>query len=682
MLAYRRDPTTRALNQVGRAVGAAIPDNLMLSPDADQSESWLTRDESTGDLVVPEPLQWVVDFDKAVAAGMAVRLPVTAPFDQIGFDRLIALGVRSATPPEDAPAAVTSLLSKHRFGHGCGLVNAGTPTNNSEFAVSGWQAAAHDDQELFAIEDAPPDIIALEEVLGITDGWRLSRLLGLPTEFVRRLPRAASTDIAEALAINTALAPGTLTDFVVEFLRGVVGSQTAAELERFFASWVSGRGALSRTPHRSPTLRHRRDERVGALGVSAIWWNGRVESGIAAKLFELIAGHRFRWQVLAERTAHAAQRGVDPFDRLLGIIGLLASSTSFVSRKAVSDEFIRQRLSFGGVGDVATSAWFNELRTVREASLAAVDFPAVSSATDPLLAFIVFLRETTDWRLPLVDRDPKVPLSEISAVGPYDGAHNYLWWLTQASRADVASERFVGADGAVLSPPAALLYVLLRHALLAELERGSLEAATRHGAQFFSVVARDPLIANIGGEQHIQRRDYLEVDASRLGLTRTPTALADWLLAASRHPADDRPSAAARLAQVQGAIAALANLPTARLERLLGEHVDLCSHRLEPGSRPSIWSGWRSCRAEPMCAGSTSVRSPGWRTCAPPPAAWRSTLMRCRRRSDRPSPEICSKTGATAATFTRRRSHRPRRPRSCETAICRTRVRRSLCPSR
>ena len=57
--------------------------------------------------------------------------------------------------------------------------------------------------------------------------------------------------------------------------------------------------------------------------------------------------------------------------------------------------------------------------------------------TDPLIAFIVFMQETTDWRLPIIDRDPAVPLSETNPIAPYDGSHNYLSWLTQASRDDL-----------------------------------------------------------------------------------------------------------------------------------------------------------------------------------------------------------------------------------------------------
>jgi hypothetical protein len=133
----------------------------------------------------------------------------------------------------------------------------------------------------------------------------------------------------------------------------------------------------------------------------------------------------------------------------------------------------------------------------------------------------------------------------------------------------------------MVPPPSALLYVILRHALLAALEGASLDAARLFGSRLFDVVDRDPMIANIGAEQHILRRDYLEVDAARLGLTRTTTALADWVLATGRRPGGGLPPPAERVAEVHAAITALADLPTARLERLLAEHLDLCSYRLD-----------------------------------------------------------------------------------------------------
>ena len=569
------------LRQVTRAVGAAIPDDLAVGPDPLQPASWLDRDETTGRLIVPDALKWMVDFDTAVSVGMAVRIAVSAPHDTAGFDRLIAVGMRSTTPAADAPAALEALLTKHRYGEGLALARAGTPTNNADSVVSGWRPPSDEGRELFAIEDAPPDLAPGDGPLGISDGWRLRDLLGLSDGFAQRLLGAKATDIAEAIAMNHAAAPGTIDEFAGEFLKGLVSPAVRDDLHRFFVRWVSGRGHF-------PPLRVGRQP-YGVVLTSA-WktWNAAPGSvpfepsrDIAPRVHALLAQHRPNWEALARSAPHAAQTGGDPFQRLLSIVGLLASSSEYVSRKAVSDEYVRQRLQFGGADARAIQSWFAGFVDARNRSLNAMGFPAVQGVTDPLLAFIVFMRDTNEWRLPLVDRDPTVPLSETEAIAPFDGIRNYLHWLGQASRDDMRSQRLTDAGGMPIQPPQALLYVLLRHAYLTALEAGTLDAAQLHGSRFFDVVTRDPLIANIGPEQHVLRRDYLEVDASRLGLTRTATRLADWTLAEARAPVRQKPPPVQRVSEVHDAISALAGIPTARLERLLAEHVDICSYRLD-----------------------------------------------------------------------------------------------------
>jgi hypothetical protein len=575
VLGYRIDPTTQAKSEVARAIGAPIPDDLVLGP-SQQDDTWLSRDAATGKLVVPPALQWLVDFDAAERVGMAVRMPLAAPHDTAGLERVIAIGVRSATPPEQAPAALQALLAKHRDAGGCEILRAGTPTNVSESDLAA-DPQPSDADRLFAIEDDPPDIAAAAGALGATDGARLCELLGLDSEFVRRLPNAAATDVAEALAMNRALAAGTLDDFVGEFMRTVVSPAMAAGLHRFFVTWASGRGLY-------PVLRVGRQ--AYGLVVTSAREGFQVAAGplplpgvvdAAPALLALIAKHRPNWEALARRVAHVGQIGADPFALLLDILGLEASSTTYASRRAVSDEYLQQRTVFlarrpGDVGD---------LDDVRDHQLEDVDFPPATTPTDPLIARILFLRDTQPWRAPLVDRDPAVPLSEHDGVGPYDGTHHYLWWLANASREDLASQHFLGADGTTVPAPAALLYALLRHALLAALEAGTLASASTFGNRFFDVVDRDPLVANIGDAQNVLRRDYLDVDASRLGLTQAHQPLADWVLATARRGGTDMPAAVDRAAEVHDAIVALADAPTARLERLLAEHVDLCSHRLD-----------------------------------------------------------------------------------------------------
>ena len=285
VLAYFEDPTTHARSEVARAVGSPIPDDLALAPDPTTADPSITRDDQ-GRLIVPAPLRWLVDFDAAVAVGMGVRVPVPAPFETRGFDRILAVGVRSSTPPEAAPVFLETLLAQHRETIGCSILRGGTPTNNAEMPAS-----SIDTDQLFMIEDAPPDITPADGLLGVADGARVAELLGLSRDFVRRLPNAAATDVAEALAMNRACVTGTLDDFVGEFLKSVVGPNLAFQLHGFFVQYVSGRGLY-------PALRV--GEQPYGIVLTSAWQRWKTDSAtlvplpgdIASALHALIDKHR------------------------------------------------------------------------------------------------------------------------------------------------------------------------------------------------------------------------------------------------------------------------------------------------------------------------------------------------------------------------------------------------------
>jgi hypothetical protein len=266
VIASNLDPTTRVPHEIARAVGAPIPDDLVLAPDPAQQETWITRDASSR-IIVPEALKWMVEFDAAEQVGMAVKLPLSSPHNTAGFDRLVAVGVRSAASAADGPSAIEGLFANHLDTRGMGLVRAGAPTNNSDATVSGWGTDGAD--EFFQIEDSPPDITPRNGLLGVSDAWRIGDLLALPSELVRRFSNAAATDIAEALAINQALVPGTVDDFVREFLKGLVGKTTAQNLHRFFCDMGQRPRAFSGTACWQSAIWSSAYQRLAELELSA-----------------------------------------------------------------------------------------------------------------------------------------------------------------------------------------------------------------------------------------------------------------------------------------------------------------------------------------------------------------------------------------------------------------------------
>lgn len=558
-------------------VGAPIPDDLALAPDPAQGVPWVDRD-AEGLLDIAEPLRWMVDFDAAVAVGMGIRIPLSPPWNTSGFELLMAIGVRGAIGPADGVRRVEALLAKHRYDTGCGIVRNGTPTNNTNTAVSGWRPPSTESEQLFAAEEKPPDLTPKPGPLGETDGHRLVRLLGLSEEFVGGLPNADATDIAEALAMNRAASFATIFEFVKEFLQPLVQPRTRRALRTFFHENVSGRGAL-------PAIRVGRQP-YGIVFTSD-WENwtadatarGRVP--IEQELLKLLRTHRPAFQEMATMSPEPAEGRPNPFARLIRIVGHLASSAQYTSRTVVTYAHARARLGIKDIPTEAQQQGLDELEDKRLSSTQKILLPPVWS--EATLSELLFTERTDEWSGPIIDRDPKVPLSERARVAPFDGTRNYLHWLAHTSLPNLTNEHFVGPGGATVAPPTALLYVLLRYALLTAVEEGTLEVAAEAGAKFFDVIERDPLIANIGQSQHVLRRDYLTVDAAQLGLAAAATPLGSWVHESARVAAvgNQFATALAVVTDANDSIDALADVPTARLERLLAEHIDLCSYRMD-----------------------------------------------------------------------------------------------------
>ena len=102
------------------------------------SESRRQPDPARGAFPPGQPvdagMQWLVDFDTAVKAGMALKIPLTAEQRATGFDRIFVYGLR--TQGTSGTDAFSSLLDAHHYTDGFSLVPQGAPTNNTPDADS------------------------------------------------------------------------------------------------------------------------------------------------------------------------------------------------------------------------------------------------------------------------------------------------------------------------------------------------------------------------------------------------------------------------------------------------------------------------------------------------------------------------------------------------------------------
>ena len=183
---------------------------------------------------------------------------------------------------------------------------------------------------------------------------------------------------------------------------------------------------------------------------------------------------------------------------------------------------------------------------------------------------------------PVIDGDPLVPLSETERIRPFDEIMNYIGWLMTSSEAVVRAQEFRDKNGERVPAPQALLYQYLRQAFLAGLAESSVGLLARLRPQMMVQESAHALVG-FDGSGVVPDEAAVQIDSSAIGLSRARVSVGQHLLTAVRAPArfEPLPSEAEPLLQLNDALGKLRDLPTARLERLFAEHMDICSYRLD-----------------------------------------------------------------------------------------------------
>lgn len=261
---------------------------------------------------VPDPLPigllraeeegWETDWFEAVKAGMGIEL-VLPPENTENLDQLLVVGVRDDASADGA-ARLRDLLHGHRFSGGLGLLPAGTATNNTPRARSGWSSApAYPGPDPDPEAGARPVADALAGALGLPDAG-----------FLRGCSGAADTDPSAVAALTLLTWPTLGKGFAEAALQAIdLGTQKVSRvapagpwraIRDHLAEHVRGRGPL-------PMLRVGRQP-YGVLPVTALddWRAERVDDVdgvIAPWLLRL----RERW-----RAALNNPEATDPVPRI------------------------------------------------------------------------------------------------------------------------------------------------------------------------------------------------------------------------------------------------------------------------------------------------------------------------------------------------------------------------------
>ncbi len=587
---------------------------------------------------------WLVDFEAAVAAGMACKVPLTAAQRAAGFDRVFVYGLPAAAASgEDVLAA---LLDDHHYTDGLALVPQGAPTNNTPNADAAWSRRDPDFEVSFAVErqaplNADPD----------ADGNALAAALGVDAALFGHVREAGGFGVRQGRDMLTALWPATLGYFFSQLMADAFTPDQVEAARQYVLAHAVPRGPLpacraGRTPYGIlPVTSLRRYQAAPAAGA------------IEPRLAELVLRLWPSWLAGAAGAPRLTAAG-DPDRELVEVLGMDASSMTFRGRQAMGDDFLWNYVVFQGVEMPVLNTWWTAHLARGRQTLDALGYRTL----DPRVIHLGLGEGSFPVPFATVQDGPLSETAPLAADADLGGGSsgNYIQWLRRASFADLRADAYPGPR------PSALLYKLLRQsvildyaglAIVAEIGAGRLAASQVREQEIVDVIPPEAVgtarVATAGAAAPataiaataattgaataatagaataattgaVTAATTGAVTAATAGAATAATtgaataatagaataatagaatapatgALGVWEVLARPAIPDpavdwatylqglDPPASSpfARLAELRASLDRLATLPTAELDRLLTESLDACSHRLD------VWS--------------------------------------------------------------------------------------------
>ena len=558
-----------------------IFDNLRDEVKAAQYISHLSEKSET---------KWLFDFEEAIDKGMGFKVDLSPEIYNQGFDRLFVLGVKLANDEAAAKEALEELIKHHHYGSsGFSILPQGSPTNNTEEGSSSFSEQEDSDTNYQRYFSDPPS----EENSSLfdkRDGQWLSELLGLDASeaTLNLTENYFHTDQCEALAMNTALWNCTIGYFMESLLTPVFTDEQQQVVRSFFLGSVSGRGKI-------PAIRIA-DQPYGILPTSKVtsaqWLHQDGDNnmlfsskfgntiGILRELYELTKKVYADFEPLLADVAYVGKEG-DPHQILLDVLGLHATSVELHQRYAESFAQVFNQLNMTGLGRLISAlieAGYKKrgLDLVKELGYT----PTEKDDPVPILEKF-FLTKANPMNGDLVDDQPLSEEQPIRAYTEADATHpqgkNYIEWLIENASADFdAVKRNSGfSDGT----PRALLFQMLRHALMIEFSNTSLglhrDADIIGDSALRRIRVDEDFIGIRPGENAFESKfEYLERIEPRIA--STGGSVAEHIISQL-----ELGNPIGNFNEMLMALEHLKGVPTARLERAFVEHLDCCTYRLD-----------------------------------------------------------------------------------------------------
>jgi hypothetical protein len=561
-------------------LGRPVPSPLQLGPDPAAAEADQLRHDADGNLVVPDELLWMSDFERAVSVGMGLVVNLTPTQAQRGFHRVLVIGLRLNADEKAAQAELETLLRHHSFRRtGLAVVPQGTPTNNTEDVGSGRLL---DDPDASFDDLRTAQFTPSSNWLDKSDGQWLAEYLGVDPAVFTNTHAANGVDQAAARAMNTALWPATLGYWMETMMAPVFGADGIETTRDFFNRYVIASGAcpairigeqpygiLPATAISRMRWFHQQDDDFGVTYLAG----GEPTLGYLQRLHPILLGIEQEFLIKLNDVAYVGASG-DPHALLLDILGLHSGSVEWAQRYAESLKTLFNRLNLLGLGGFAMT-----LLTILERVAARQQLTSLGaeSEIDPPILNLSFSGRHNLLKGGVVDDKP---LSETAQIREYTTTgQNYVQWLIDA--ANTSLDALYAQDGFVDDKrPTSILYLLLRHALQLGYSDISIrlhEFAGLYTAEKAMAVRSDEPFLHISDTTLESESRYFPLYTSATEITGSATQPIHEYISANIGTL----SFASYLREQLAALERLKNRPTAQLERVVADHVDCCAYRLD-----------------------------------------------------------------------------------------------------
>lgn len=558
--------------QVLEEIGEPVATPLHVGPDPSIDPEHAIHPDGE-DLVVPDELAWMVDFERAKEVGMGIAVDLDEQQAENGFDRLLVLGVQMSVDDAGGKAGLEELLHHHQVGRsGLSLVAQGTPTHNTTKAGAGHARGDDADQSFDDRRDAPL-FSSSDDPMEKRDGQLLAEALGIDPALLTGVHGAGGEDQMRARAMQRALWPATIGYWMDKVMTPVFDDTTVSSARWFFTNHVRGRGAL-------PALRIG-GQPYGVLPTTAF---SRLPAPSGApstvardsrhafmgKLLLLLREIDDDWRAMSAGAAHVGAAG-DAHQTLLDIVGLHPGSAEYHWRHSESLTELYNIINLWGFGP---DFWQALTEVALEAAGAGLLARLGYEGVLPEILQHAFMADAGRIDNLIDDR----PLSEVDPVRAYtDDGRNYIEWLIDAASTSLDTLRTEQGFSGNRSPQM-LLYLYLRHALLLGYYDTSYELHkhAEFSAKELAAMKPEPVFIHVDENPGESESRYAALYKTEPSITNSASLLINEYIAENLHLAE-----AAGLADQLDALRILADTPTAELERTFAEHVDVCSYRFD-----------------------------------------------------------------------------------------------------